>query len=71
MKTSSQQWLGYHTWRDIGGLIGLVLDLGFCAFVVIAAFFMIAFCTLLVVLDYLMSPILALMSRFPARHAVS
>jgi hypothetical protein len=61
---------GYHTWRDIGGPVGLVLDLVFCGFVVVAAFFMIAFCTGLLLLDYLLSPVWAVLSRFRTLHAV-
>jgi hypothetical protein len=55
---------GYHTWRDIGGLFGLFLDLAFCVFVVFAGILMVAFCTVLVLLNYLSAPIWAAMSWF-------
>ncbi len=61
--------LRYHTWRDVGGFFGLVLDGAFCAFVMFAAFLMLAFCSVLLVLDYLVSPLLMLSSRFKKTHA--
>lgn len=54
----------YHTWRDIGGPIGLLLDICFFCFVVVGAMLMIVVSTVLVVVDYLVKPILDLMSRF-------
>lgn len=70
MKTSSSYpKLHYHTWKDIGGPIGFILNIAFCGVVLIAAFFMIIFCTALLLLDYLLSPILGFVSRFRIWHA--
>jgi len=60
--------LHYHTWKDIGGPIGLILDGAFFVFVLISAFFMLVFCSVLLVLDYLLTPILTLGSRIQTRH---
>jgi hypothetical protein len=60
MKSSS---LRYHTWKDIGGPVGLLLDGLFFIFVLVSAACMLAFCFLILVLDYMFSPIVALMSR--------
>lgn len=71
MKTCSHyQKLHYHTWRDIGGPIGFVLDVGFCGFVLVTASLMIVLCTVLVFLDYLASPVLTLASRFRTRSTL-
>jgi hypothetical protein len=69
MKPSSHHSkLHYHTWRDVGGLLGVIFDVAFFWFVVVSAFFMILFCGVLVVLDYLASPFLAALSRMPHRQ---
>lgn len=59
----------YHTWKDIGGPIGLILDGAFFVFVLISASFMLVFCTILLCLDYVLSPVLTLGSRIQTRHA--
>ena len=69
MKFFPHRRLKYHTWRDIGGLFGLLLDGLFCAFVLISAFFMLALCAVLLVVDYLVSPVLAAISRIKAHRA--
>jgi quinol-cytochrome oxidoreductase complex cytochrome b subunit len=70
MKTNSHSpKLHYHTWKDLGGPIGFILDFAFFGFVLVAAFFMMVFCSVLLLLDYLSSPILAFMSRLQTRHA--
>ena len=64
MQTSSHHpHLHYHTWRDIGGPIGLVLDAAFFVFVLVSASVMLVFCTALLGLNYLFTPFLALTSR--------
>jgi hypothetical protein len=64
MKTTySFDELGYHTWKDVGGFFGLVLDGTFCAFVIVAALFMMALATILLAVDYLASTVLKLISR--------
>lgn len=72
MKTLSKKTshLRAHTWRDIGGLGGLFLDLLFFAFLLIMSltFVMIGFVT--VALDYLLSPLVSLLSCFHRTHAV-
>jgi len=68
MQTTSHHPLHYHTWKDIGGPVGLILDGTFFVFVLISAFFMLIFCSVLLVLDYLLSPILALGSKIQTRH---
>lgn len=54
---------GYHTWRDMGGFLGLLLDGLFCVFVIITAFFMMVLATVVLGLDYLVSPVLRAMSH--------
>jgi hypothetical protein len=67
--TSHHPKLHYHTWKDIGGPIGLLLDGAFFVFVLISAGLMLAFCSVLLGLNYLVSPILALGSRIHPHHA--
>jgi hypothetical protein len=67
MQTSSHH-LHYHTWKDVGGPIGLILDGAFFVFVLISASLMLIFCTALLGLDYLFSPILTLASRIRTGH---
>ena len=57
--------LHYHTWRDIGGLLGLILDIAFFGFVMIAALFVLILGVALLFFDYLTAPILAIISRIP------
>jgi hypothetical protein len=61
--------LRYHTWKDIGGPIGLILDSAFFVFVLMSAFLMLIFCSALLGLNYLLAPILALVSRIQTWHA--
>jgi hypothetical protein len=65
MKSASLDELGYHTWRDVGGILGLIMDGVFCVFVVLAALCMMALATVILVLDYLVSPVLKLVSGSP------
>lgn len=53
-----------HTWKDIGGFFGLILDGAFFVMITVAGLFMILLATILVLLDYLVRPFLALMSLF-------
>ncbi len=66
--TSPHPHLNYHTWKDLGGPLGLVLDGAFFVFVLISASFMLLFCSVLLGLDYALAPLLALGSRIPASH---
>jgi hypothetical protein len=52
--------LHYHTWKDLGGPIGLVLDSVFLVGVLIAASFMILLGVALVALEYLATPFVSL-----------
>ncbi len=63
MQTTHVSEYSYHTWRDIGGAIGLVLDGIFCAFVLAAAMFVLIVGTGFLTLYYMARPILNLMSR--------
>lgn len=64
MKTSSHiSESSYHTWRDIGGPAGLVLDLLVFVGILIAAAFMMVVGTGLLLLDGVASPVLSLFAR--------
>ena len=52
-----------HTWKDIGGLGGLLLDGAFFVFLLVVSALVVLAGALAVVLDYLVSPVLALISR--------
>jgi hypothetical protein len=64
--THAPKW-GYHTWKDLGGPLGLLIDGIFLAFVVIAAFFMIVLSCIVVSLDYLFAPVLNFVTRPKAK----
>jgi hypothetical protein len=55
-----------HTWKDIGGLGGLLLNLAFFVFLLIVSFFVSLFLlsvgVVALVLDYVVYPLLALLS---------
>jgi hypothetical protein len=53
----------HHTWRDIGGPMGLLLDCAFCSFVILAALGMMVFVLLILFVDYAGSSVRALMSK--------
>ena len=53
----------YHTWKDIGGPIGILLEGVFCAFVIVSAVGMVVLATFILILDYLAAPFLALVSK--------
>ncbi len=63
MKTmSSFDEYSYHTWRDVGGFFGLIMDGAFCVFVVIAALAMMVLATIILGLDHLASPLTRLLT---------
>jgi hypothetical protein len=51
-----------HIWKDIGGIGGLLLDGAFFVFLLIVSAIVLLMGGIVVVLDYLFSPVLALMS---------
>jgi hypothetical protein len=53
-----------HNWKDIGGIVGLVLDLVFLLFVLVSASAMILIGFIALILDYLTYPFLGLMTLF-------
>ena len=57
-----------HTWRDIGGLGGIILDGMFFAFLFVVSGIVLAAGAMVVVLDYLFSPLLALASMSRSRR---
>ncbi len=64
MKTTSHfSESSYHTWRDIGGPVGLFLDLFMFILIIAAAFFMMIVGTGLLLADHVASPVLAFFSR--------
>ncbi len=71
MNSITQHPLHYHTWKDIGGPLGLLLDGVFCAFVIVAALGMIGFAFVVLVLDYIASPVLALLSKVHFTRRIS
>jgi hypothetical protein len=52
-----------HTWKDIGGVGGLLLDAVFFVFLLVVSAVVLLFGVIAVVLDYLFSPALGLLSR--------
>ena len=64
MKTTSHfSESSYHTWRDIGGPVGLFLDLFMFGFIIVAAFFMMIVGTGLLLVDHVASPVLTMFAR--------
>ena len=64
MKTSSHfSESSYHTWRDIGGPVGLFLDLLMFGLIIVAAFIMMIIGTGLLLVDHVASPALSLFTR--------
>jgi hypothetical protein len=57
MNTITHDPLLHHTWRDIGGPIGLLLDCAFCLFVILAALGLMIFTFLILLADYVISPV--------------
>jgi hypothetical protein len=53
-----------HTWKDIGGLGGLLLDGAFFIFLLIMSAIVLTAGVIALVCDYLIRPVLALLSRF-------
>lgn len=51
-----------HTWKDIGGISGLVLDAVFFVFLFIVSAFMLLAGFIALILDYVFSPLLSMMS---------
>jgi len=59
-----------HTWKDIGGVPGLILDAGFFLFVLLGACAMILVGVIALLLDYLAHPFLALLRLFPTNPSI-
>jgi hypothetical protein len=59
------------TWREIDGPIGLLLDSAFCSLVIVAALGMMPFAILILFADYVISPVLAFLSKLRWHRAVS
>jgi hypothetical protein len=51
-----------HTWKDIGGLGGLLLDFAFFAFLLIVSALVLSVGAIVIALDYLLAPVLSLTS---------
>ena len=64
MSSITHHALHYHTWRDIGCPIGLLLDGVFCAFVIASAMGMVVLAFFILLVDHLASPVLAFASKF-------
>jgi hypothetical protein len=47
----------YHAWREIDGPLGLLLDCTFCLFVILAGLGLMAFALLILLVDYVISPV--------------
>jgi len=54
-----------HTWRDIGGISGLLLNTAFFVFLLITSSFVLLIGTIVVILSYLFHPLLDLLSLCP------
>jgi len=52
-----------YTRKEVGGPIGLLLDCAFCSFLIVVALGMMAFAFFILLGDYVISPVLALMSN--------
>jgi hypothetical protein len=63
MKTITCDPLHDHTWRDIDGPLGLLLDGAFCSFIIVAALGMMPFALLILLADYVISPVWACLSK--------
>ena len=59
-----------HTWIDIGGIGGLLLDGVFFIFLLLVSVIVLAIGAVAVALDYLFSPVLALMSLSRPTHKI-
>ena len=70
MNSTSSHPANYHTWKDIGGPIGLLFDGIFCTFVIVAAMAMIVFAYLILVVDYAAAPVLCLLSKLQRHRPV-
>lgn len=57
-----------HTWKDIGGVGGLLLDAAFFVFLLIMSMFVMTVGAIAVVIDYIGSPFLALLSLGHRTH---
>ena len=55
-----------HTWKDIGGICGLLLNTAVFAFLLVISGFVVLFGTIIVILSYLCHPLLDLLSLCPA-----
>ena len=56
----------YLIWKDVDGPIGLLLDGAFCSFVILAALGMMPFALLILLADYVVSPVGSFLSKLPA-----
>jgi len=54
-----------HTWKDIGGISGLLLNTAFFLFLLIASGFVLLIGSFIVILSYLFHPLLDLLSLCP------
>jgi hypothetical protein len=63
MNSTTHHPLHDHTWRDIGGPIGMLLDGVFCAFIIVSALGMVLLASFVLLVDHLTAPILALASK--------
>ncbi|HEV3272779.1 MAG TPA: hypothetical protein VGZ93_11415 [Candidatus Methylacidiphilales bacterium] len=69
MNTITHDPLLHHTWKDIGGPMGLLLDCVFCSFVILAALGMMVCVLLILLADYAVSPVRAFMSKLHRRRS--
>jgi hypothetical protein len=53
-----------HTWKDVGGIGGLLLDGAFFVFLLITSAVVVVVGSIVVALNYLFSPVLSLLSSF-------
>jgi hypothetical protein len=53
----------FYTRRDVGGPIGLLLDTAFCSLLILVALGMAAFAFLILIVNYVVSPLLALLNK--------
>jgi hypothetical protein len=60
----------FYTRRDVGGPVGLLLDTAFCSFLILVALGMTVFAVLVLIVNYIVSPVFALMNKLrPERLA--
>lgn len=71
MKTITCDPLHDHTWRDVDGPIGFLLDGAFCSFVIVAALGMMPFALLILLTDHVVSPAWTFLSKLCPRRPMS